>query len=111
MTSYPRRNKFGAVKVKDDGYTFDSKREHKRYTELKLLVAAKEISNLKIHPRFDLIIHGKKVAYYSADFEYIEHGRRVVEDVKGGKATQTPIFKLKWKIVQILYPDINWRIV
>ncbi len=41
-------NKFHAIKTKADGYTFDSKREAKRYGDLKHLVAAGEIRDLQV---------------------------------------------------------------
>jgi Protein of unknown function (DUF1064) len=39
-------NKYGAVKVKLDGYVFDSKREAFRYQQLCFLVNSGDISNL-----------------------------------------------------------------
>jgi hypothetical protein len=35
----------------------------------------------------------------------------VVEDVKGGKATATQLFKLKWRLAKKRYPHIHFRIV
>ena len=50
---------------------------------------------------------------YTADFSYVEtqDGHPVVEDVKGGKATQTAVFKLKVKLLKNKYRLIDFRIV
>ena len=43
--------KFRNVRVEYDGIKFDSKRECAHYQELKMLEAAGEISQLRVHPR------------------------------------------------------------
>ena len=43
-----KRNKYNAIKVKDDGMTFDSKREHARYLYNKQRLKDGEISDLEI---------------------------------------------------------------
>lgn len=102
-----RRNKYNAVRCEWEGIRFDSKREMARYGELRLLELGNEIADLTLQPVFELP-GGIK---YKADFQYTEGGRVVVEDVKGGKATQTRVFLNKWKQVNELYPDIDWRLI
>ena len=110
-------NKYRAVKVKIDGYSFDSKAEAQRYRDLCLLVRAGAITDFKVHPKYILqeasIYHGKKILpiTYTADFSYIENGKTIVEDVKGGKATQTRHFADKVKIMKYKYPEYEMRIV
>ena len=94
------RNKYRAIKTIVDDITFDSKKEAKRYSQLKLMLKAKAIFDLKLQPKFDLIINDIKIGFYKADFEYIENGKRVVEDVKGMK---TPIYNLKKKMIKAIY--------
>jgi hypothetical protein len=110
-----RRNKYGNKKVISDGITFDSKAEHRRYQQLKLLQQAGQISQLRVHPKFELIPaftdgQGRRhraVNYY-ADFAYYEAGAEVVEDVKGAR---TGVFKLKHKLLMWRKPHIDFRIV
>lgn len=94
-----RANKFGAVSQKVDGYTFDSKKEARRYGELKLMVMGGLIKDLRVHPVFYL--HAGPVILGKAefDFSYLERpsARRVVEDCKGGEATNTALSKWKRK--------------
>lgn len=111
------RSKYGNRKVVEDGYQFDSRAEHRRYLELKLLVKAGEITRLKIHPRYCLQkpfvdSDGKRwqAVFYEGDFEYFETstGHKICEDVKG-VVTQT--FALKAKFFRRQYPRIKFRVI
>jgi hypothetical protein len=108
-------NKFRNQPVEIDGHRFASKKEAKRYCELKLLQKAGEISNLEIQPRFKLLINGSALKYesgrqatYVADFAYFDPSRerRIVEDVKS-PATKTPLYKLKRALVEAIYPAVK----
>ena len=106
--------KYRNKKVIVDEKEFDSKREGNRYKELKLLERAGEIKDLELQPRFLLQDSFKKNGRtfrkieYVADFKYIENGKTIVEDVKG---IQTDVFKLKHKIFEKVYPDLELRII
>lgn len=90
----------GSVKTR----RFDSKAEASRYHELRLQLRLKEITKLRCQPEFPLTVNGVRVGRYYADFQYVNSdGEAVVEDVKGGKATDTPISKLKRKLVHAIY--------
>lgn len=102
----PSRSKYRAVKTILGGVRFDSKKEARRWGELQLMEKAGRISLLQRQVNIPLHVGGIKVATYRADFTYRENDQLVVEDAKG---YQTDIFKLKWKIVKILYPE--WRFV
>lgn len=103
-----RRNgtKYNASKCVVDGITFDSRKEAKRYCELKLLEKGNVIRDLRLQVEFELLpnqyatekrygkngkpLKDKQVllerrVVYRADFVYIlnETGETVVEDVKG----------------------------
>jgi len=93
------------------GIRFASRAEANRYLELSLLQKAGEIASLQTHPRFTVWQHGKEKIIYEADFSYYEDGQQVVEDVKGGKGTQTAVFKLKARMFKAMYPDIRFVIV
>lgn len=107
-------NKYRNKKVIVDEKEFDSKREGNRYKELKLLERAGEIKDLELQPRFLLQDSFKKNGRtfrkieYVADFKYIENGKTIVEDVKG---MQTDVFKLKHKIFEKKYPDLELKII
>lgn len=107
-------NKYRNKKVILDDYVFDSIQESRRYKELKLLLKAKEIQDLELQPHFLLQESFKKNGKtyrkieYIADFKYKENGKTIVEDVKG---MQTDIFKLKHKLFEKKYPELELRII
>lgn len=107
-------NKYRNRKIIVDDYIFDSIQESKRYKELKLLLRAGEISNLELQPHFLLQDRFKKNGKtyrkieYIADFKYIENGKTIVEDVKG---IQTEVFKIKHKLFENKYPELELRII
>lgn len=108
------QSKYNNKKTQIDMYVFDSAKEAKRYKELKLLERAGEISNLELQPRFLLQDSFKKNGRtyrkieYIADFKYIEKGRTIVEDVKG---LQTDVFKIKHKLFEKIYPELELKII
>lgn len=107
-------NKYNNKKTQVDMYLFDSVKEAKRYRELALLERAGEIQNLELQPRFLLQEGFKKnnktwrKLEYVADFKYIENGVTVVEDVKG---FETKEFKIKRKLFEYKYPDLELKII
>ena len=96
--------KFGNRKTEIDGHVFDSKKEGKRYAELRLMERAGEISGLQIQVPFVLIPAQKdekgrvieRAVTYVADFVYNKGGKLIVEDTKGYK---TDIYRLKRKLM------------
>ena len=107
--------KYHNTPVVIDGLRFDSKRELARYRELVLLRDAGVISDLVIHPRYTVMdgynrkdgTHVTAITYVG-DFEYIENGQKVVEDVKG---VETQVFRIKRKLFERCYPSVDFRIV
>lgn len=108
----PRGNKFNARTVHLDGFTFQSEAEARRYGELRLLEQAGQIHDLRVHPRFELLPRDKELAlravHYTADFQYCEGGRVIVEDVKG---VETRDFKLRRQLFMRRYRGVEFRIV
>lgn len=116
-----RRNKFGAKAIIVDGIRFASKKEAKRYGELKILQQAGQIRDLEIQRKYPIEIRHKAVKIksegypngravnYFADFAYWESGKRVIEDVKSS-ATMTPLSKLKIALVEHIH-NVEVRII
>ncbi len=107
-------SKYNNKKVIVEDYVFDSIQESRRYKELKLLERAGKIQNLELQPHFLLQDSFRKNGKtfrkieYIADFKYIENGKTIVEDVKG---IQTEVFKIKHKIFEKIYPELELRII
>ena len=96
------RSKYHARPTITNGIRFASGAEANRYRALWLLEQAGKIADLELQPRYDLIVGGKNIGFYKADFQYRDPktGGLVVEDVKG---VGTPVYRLKKKIVEALY--------
>ena len=107
-------NKYRNRKILIDNHRFDSELEATRYCQLKLLQRAKQISNLRLQVPFLLQESFKKNGKthreinYIADFVYEENGQTIVEDTKGMK---TETFKIKQKLFEYKYPDLNLKII
>lgn len=107
-------SKYRNRKIVIDNIRFDSNLEAERYRQLKLLQRAKQISNLRLQVPFLLQESFKKNGKthrkieYIADFVYEENGQTVVEDTKGMK---TETFKIKQKLFEYKYPDLNLKII
>ena len=109
-------SKYGNKKIQTPDGEFDSKREYKRWQELKLLARAGKIHDLMRQVSFELIPTqhervekyskktGKrlkdgvrcleKACFYIADFVYWDGDTMVVEDAKGHR-TEAYIIKRK----------------
>lgn len=99
-----KRNKYSAKK--SGGY--DSRREHRRANELKMMQRAGLISDLREQVKYVLIptqrgpdgrLLERECSYY-ADFVYRKDGRTIVEDTKG---VRTPEYKIKRKLMLLVH--------
>lgn len=104
-------SKYHAEKTTVDGVTFASKKEARRYQELRLLERAGAVSGIQLQPEFPLYVWdtvnktATHIGKYVADFRYVLHSPSglmadVIEDVKGIK---TPVYRLKKKMVEAQY--------
>lgn len=114
------KNKYKNIPTIIDNVRFQSKKEAKRYRELKELHNERLISELELQKKFELIpaqyeafqIQGKrktlerkrcveKACTYIADFAYIDNeGNQIVEDTKGFR---TPDYIIKRKLMLSLH--------
>lgn len=112
----PQYSKYHSKKVKTaEGLVFDSKKEYRRYCELKMMEASGLISDLQRQVKFVLIpeqrepdtigkrggIHKGKLlereCSYMADFVYkLPTGETIVEDTKGMRLSD---YKIKRKLM------------
>jgi hypothetical protein len=94
-----RGNKFRAVRTEVDGIVFASKREAKRYHELKLLEHIGAISGLELQPAYDITVNCQHICTVKLDFRYVDNSTfsRVIEDSKG---VDNPLSRLKRKLVE-----------
>lgn len=113
------RSKYGSRKQTVSGTTFDSRKEARRFQELRLLEQAGKISDLRLQVKFQLIPPQREPSFevykngpnkgrrkpgklvekecsYIADFVYVQDGETVVEDAKGYR---TDVYIIKRKLM------------
>lgn len=101
-----KKSKYNNQKTETNGIKFDSKKEARRYMELRQLEVAGKISDLKLQHTFTLqesfkTEEGKKIEAikYIADFTYNEDGKFIVEDVKSDITRKNPVYRMKNKMM------------
>lgn len=100
----PRPHKYGAERTSSrDGTSHPSKKQARRWDELRLLERGGVISGLHREVAIPLVgrdgplrSHSGRALSYRADFVYVEAGVTIYEDAKG---FETPEFKLKRAIL------------
>ena len=97
----PVKNKYGNKRVTVSGINFDSEKESKRYTELKLMENAKLITALNMQTVFLLPGNTK----YKADFTYFDFQKKqfIVEDVKSVATRKLTPFRMKKRMMKESY--------
>lgn len=106
-----RKNKFGNKPTTYNGIRFKSQLEVKYAKRLDLLKKAGEVLDWSYESepcKLPLWVNGTKVCTYKIDF-YVKYSDRIeYVEVKG---VQTDVWRLKWKLAHILYPDYNFVLV
>lgn len=97
------RNKYGAVKTVVDGIEFPSKREATRYRQLRTLLYAGKIQDLRMQVKYPLVVNNVKIGRYTSDFEYEENGKHVVEDVKSPATKKARDYVLRKKLMLAIH--------
>ncbi len=95
LPAEPKKEKYGRKRVYADGMTFDSRREYRRWLQLRLLEDDGQVADLRRQVAFPLVVNGVTVGRYTADFVYLDmacpavapDARIVVEDCKGYRDT------------------------
>lgn len=88
-----RYNKYKNVKTEIDGIIFDSKKEARHYSNLKMMMKCGRINFFDVKVKYEIARIGKRTRSYIADFVVTNNDGSVeVHDVKGVK---TPVYNLK----------------
>lgn len=106
----PPTSKYRNVPTVIDGIRFASKKEAKRWGELRLLEQAGEIQQLERQVRYSLDVDGQHICNYVCDFRYRELvegrpfdvNRLVIEDVKS-RPTKTREYLIKKALMKAIH--------
>ena len=101
-----KKNRFNVSPVEErtlGGIVFASKKEMKRYAELRLLERAGEVQDLELQPEFRVSINDQHYCTYTADFAYTENGQRVIEELKSTGTAKDASYRLRKKAAELFY--------
>lgn len=103
--------KYHNVITEYKGRKYHSKKEAEFAIELDVLVKQKEVISWRPQVSFPIVVKRKPICKYVVDFEveYANGEKRYIEIKSRG--TETAVWKLKWKLVQALYPDLVFQVV
>lgn len=96
-------SKYRNSKTEIDGMQFDSKKEARRYLDLRAEQSDGTIRGLRRQVEFPLKVNGKLICVYVADYVYIRDGVQVVEDVKSAVTKKNPAYRIKKKLYEAVY--------
>jgi len=102
--------KYRNQKIETEDGVFDSKKEFRRWCELKLMAKAGRITDLDRQVNFTFEVNGATLRYagsgrsvtFRPDFVYKEAGSMIVEDVKS-EATITRVYLIKKALMKACY--------
>ena len=103
------KTKYNSKKVVIDNINFTSKLEARFYVFLKDLVENLELQiPFELQPKYKLGKKSIRPISYVTDFRFIFNGRGYVIDSKG---METPVYKIKYKMLMYKYPTLNFYAV
>ena len=88
------------------GIAHDSAGEDRWYQGLVVRARAGELTDLRAHPQYPLVINDVPVATYTADATYVAAGQRVVADYKSRWTAKDPRWARTKKIFKACYPHL-----
>lgn len=97
----PRR--YRNEKVIVDEILFDSKKEARRWSDLKIMQNRGEISALMRQPEFEINLNGVKICKIRPDFSYFGKDGKIIEDVKSPITRKDPVYRLKKKLLRAFH--------
>lgn len=103
-----KESKYHSRRMEIDGIVFSSRKEGRRYQELKLMEQQGEITDLSLQKKYVIFPKQKdeRKIEYRADFYYrLPNGTEVVEDTKG---MRTAVYIIKRKLFKFFYPEVKF---
>lgn len=89
-----------------DGIKFDSRKEAQWYLALRDRLNKGDITNLRVHQTYKLMVNGVTITSFRPDFVYEQNGKTHVVDVKGYFDKKSPaarLFVVKARLLEALY--------
>ena len=104
-----KKNKFNNKSCWKDGVRFDSRFEIQLLKDLEARKSAGELVDIQRQIKLSLDLNGYHIANYFCDFK-LEYSDGTIEYLEAkSPITETDVWKIKWKLAQILYEDENTK--
>ncbi len=76
---------------------------------LDTLLKGKELKSVEAQPRFYLKVNDKTICTIVPDFLVVtKNGQKEIREIKG---IETPEWRIKWKLMQALYPEFKYYVI
>lgn len=98
-----KRNKFNAKSTVYNGRRYDSKLEASYAMELDWQKKAGLIKDWEAQRKLDIRVNGEHICNYYIDFVVIRNDG--IEEMHEVKGAELPLWKLKYKLAQVIYPN------
>lgn len=96
-------------RIADCNFRSSVERDHAYYLEFERQMG--RVDSWKYELEYPLSVNGQTVCHILPDFTvYYPNGKAEVHEIKGGKIFKTPVWALKKKLFQALYPWIEYRV-
>ena len=100
-----RKNKMNATSQNYNGRWYHSKKEARYAEDLDWRIKAGEVEKWEPQVKLELVVNDQRVTNYFIDFKvWMTDGSIVYTEVKG---FETDLWRLKWKITEALWPNIE----
>ena len=104
-----RGNKYNSRTTIYDGHAYHSAKEASYAQELDLRVKGKDLESWERQVPIHLYVNDVKICTYTIDFvETDMKGDKMYTEIKG---FITPEWRLKWKLFDALYPELNKQVI
>lgn len=111
LHKYRVASKFGNIPKSFNGRLYHSTLEAQYAETLNLLMRAGELKLVEAQPSFTLSVNSQKICVIKPDFLVVtKHDEEQIHEVKS-LATQTPIWKVKWRLLQALHPEFKYFVI
>ena len=111
LHQYKLSNKYGNIPKRYGDRLYHSTLEANYAQTLDLMKKGGLLKTIKPQPKFSLDVNGVKIGHIIPDFYTLDKdGLETIWEVKSS-ASMTPLWKLKWKIMQINHPEFIYKII
>lgn len=103
------KNKYNAVPKRYNGRLYHSTLEADYAKVLDTLLKGKQLKIVEPQPKYRLDVNGHHIANIIPDFYVVDKdGQESIIEVKG---KEQEVWKLKWRLMQALYPQYKYEVV